>query len=514
MAHVLGAILDPLGAGTGTAAAGTAAAGPAFAMLPPAGATGAAAKGAQLPGGYNAVAGFSALGFGGGTSSDDSEDESEVRRMTREQRLQRKLGLDGGKRGKKGGKAAAAAGGSSADDDDDAAASSSSSDDESAESEGGASSSGDESSPDPLGGSSDEEGADGAPVAANPFSAGAAAAAAVAATAAAAAAASKPAGGHQRRKQRDPAKAAARAARKAAKAAHKAALARARAESVAVGAPDSASGVWGYPFGGPRSQTLFISRRSRRHRLFKWHLALAMANLHDSDLAGGVGGGNGAAAAAAAAVRSGGYGGGFAGGLFGTAAGAGGSNGGSSTMATAGLTDATGPVFSAESGFRLDQPGFWKSLHGVESGWVDLSGPADPLVLSGRYSTSGGAGSAGGDISVTLRAFNRCVLGCDGVCKGGRRGGLNMGHAEGDMFLSLSMKVVGHQWRISSTDVQHHRLKCTVHEAMYSPMSHSPHEALTPVCPGTCILLRTCCMCCPAPPPTPPHPHTQFASGP
>ena len=72
-----------------------------------------------------------------------------------------------------------------------------------------------------------------------------------------------------------------------------------------------------------------------------------------------------------------------------------------------GLTDATGPVFSGESGFRLDQPGFWKSLRGVESGWVDLSGPADPVLLSGRYSTSGGAGSAGGDISVTLRAFNR-----------------------------------------------------------------------------------------------------------
>jgi hypothetical protein len=131
-----------------------------------------------------------------------------------------------------------------------------------------------------------------------------------------------------------------------------------------------------------------------------------MANLHDSDIAGGAGGGGGAAAAAAAAVRSGGYGGGFAGGLFGTAAAAG-SSGGSSTMAAAGLTDATGPVFSGDSGFRLDQPGFWNSLHGVESGWVDLSGPADPLVLSGRYSTTGGAGSAGGDITVTLRAFNR-----------------------------------------------------------------------------------------------------------
>lgn len=166
--------------------------------------------------------------------------------------------------------------------------------------------------------------------------------------------------------------------------------------------------MWGYPFTGPRSQTLFISRRSRRHRLFKWHLALAMANLHDSEAAAG---GPAAAAAATAAVRSGGYG--FSGGLF--------SSGGGNTMAAAGLTDATGPVFSGESGFRLDQPGFWKSLHGVESGWVDLSGPADPIVLSGRYSTTSGAGSAGGDITLTLRAFNRWAApkGFDGSCEGG-----------------------------------------------------------------------------------------------
>lgn len=100
MGRTLAAILDPLGTGH-TAAAGAAAAagGPAFAIAPPPTTSGAGAKAAQLPGGYNAVAGFSALGFGGGSSSDESSgDESEVRRMTREQRLQRKLGLDGKKK--------------------------------------------------------------------------------------------------------------------------------------------------------------------------------------------------------------------------------------------------------------------------------------------------------------------------------------------------------------------------------------------------------------------------------
>jgi hypothetical protein len=109
MKQTLGAILDPLGTGLGAhTAAGAAAAvgGPAFAIAPPAPTSAAGAKAAQLPGGYNAVAGFSALGFGGGSSSDDSDDDSELNRMTREQRLQRKLGLDGKKASKRVSKAA------------------------------------------------------------------------------------------------------------------------------------------------------------------------------------------------------------------------------------------------------------------------------------------------------------------------------------------------------------------------------------------------------------------------
>lgn len=117
MVHTLGAILDPLGTGssshTAAGAAAAAAGGPAFAILPPAAAvSGPGAKAAHLPGGYNAVAGFSALGFGGGSSSDEgSEDEGEVRRMTREQRLARKLGLGGGSRKKGHGRRSAAAAG-------------------------------------------------------------------------------------------------------------------------------------------------------------------------------------------------------------------------------------------------------------------------------------------------------------------------------------------------------------------------------------------------------------------
>jgi hypothetical protein len=109
MGRTLGAILDPLGTALGAhTAAGAAAAvgGPAFAIAPPAATSGAGAKAAQLPGGYNAVAGFSALGFGGGSSSDDSDDDAELSRMTREQRLQRKLGLDGKKASKRVSKAA------------------------------------------------------------------------------------------------------------------------------------------------------------------------------------------------------------------------------------------------------------------------------------------------------------------------------------------------------------------------------------------------------------------------
>eukprot|EP00775_Hariotina_reticulata_P003868 gene3868-4123_t len=289
-------------------------------------ATGAAAKAAALPSGYNAVAGFSALGFGGGDSSDE-EDEGAVG-LSREQRLQRKLGLAGSK-GSKGKKSAS----SSEDEEedgqssgDDSASSKADSSDESSSSSGDESDSPVEAA---AGGSSDEE--DGQQrqqrqQRPNPL-------AGIAAAAAAAAATSSSAMKHRHSRKQDR-----KEQKKAAKAARKALEARAEARALMVGAPDSASGIWGYPFSGPRSQTLFISRRSRRHRLF-----------------------------------------------------------------------------NAESGFRLDQQGFWGSLPGGSSGWQELTGPNDPLVLTGRYSASEGAGSAAGEITVVLRAFNRLPIDLEGV---------------------------------------------------------------------------------------------------
>lgn len=395
MARALAALTDP----GSTATAGVAAAhagGPAFGMSPPpppSSGPGAAAKGA-LPSGYNAVAGFSALGFGGGDISSDEEDN--VAGLSREERLKRKVGLSkgGGSSGRKQHQDSSDdEGGLSSDD-----AASSSSDD--------GSSGGNDSDSDALGGSSgDSDAGEHLP---NPLSS-------LKLDGQLPGQSGQPSGltgAVSTAKHR-------RAQRKAAKAAKKAREARAEAAALVVGAPDSASGVWGYPFGGPRSQTLFISRRSRRHRLFKWQLAMAMANVaEDNSLAagGGVGGLGGAAAAAGVAGSSSGGSNSVSrysallGGPFG--AGAGGSGSGSqnlaNTMASAGLTDATGPMFSAESGFRLDQEGFWDSLPGGSSGWQELTGPNDPVVLAGKYNAAEGAGSAGGEITVVLRAFNRC----------------------------------------------------------------------------------------------------------
>jgi hypothetical protein len=374
-------------------------------MAPPPPSSGPGAAKAALPSGYNAVAGFSALGFGGGDSSDDEDDGPAG--LSREELLKRRLGLSGGGgSGRKKGSATRRTADSSNDDDGAGSSSSSSGDESSSSSSSGGSDAA-------AGGSSDSD--TGGPVLHNPLSGlqlgGQTNADGQTNTVSLT-------GGGLAGKER-------RAQRRAAKAAKRAREARAAAAMVAVGAPDAASGVWGYPFGGPRSATLFISRRSRRHRLFKWQLAMAMANVaeEDSRAAGAAAGIPGAAAAGGGVGSATGSSSGSSsrrnaqlGGLFGAGSGAsgfsrlGGSAAGSvgTTMASAGLTDATGPVFSAESGFRLDQAGFWDSLPGGASGWQELTGPNDPLVLAGRYSAGSGAGSAAGEITVLLRAFNRC----------------------------------------------------------------------------------------------------------
>ena len=167
--------------------------------------------------------------------------------------------------------------------------------------------------------------------------------------------------------------------------------------NVVVGCPEASSGAWGYPFGGPRVNTLFISRRSRRHRLLKWQLATAMASMRqaiaedDPSQAAAVA----AAGVGAGAARLGGGPGGNA---------PLGLDGGYEQVLASGLLDGTGPVFRIGSGFRLDKPSFWESLPGSSSTWVDLTGPSDPVVLSGCYSVSG---LGGNELLVTLRAYNR-----------------------------------------------------------------------------------------------------------
>ena len=175
-------------------------------------------------------------------------------------------------------------------------------------------------------------------------------------------------------------KAAARAKRRAAKAREAEEVAQ---RNLVVGNPEASSGAWGYPFTGPRSRTLFISRRSRRHRLMRWHLAAALAASQAEA---------GASAAGGAAASAGGL-----------------------TLAAAGSTDDTGPVFSAGSGFRLDKRTFWQSLlpsSGATSEWQELTGPNDPLVLSGCYAVSS---QGGAELLVTLRAYNRLALDVEGV---------------------------------------------------------------------------------------------------
>jgi hypothetical protein len=44
-----------------------------------------------------------------------------------------------------------------------------------------------------------------------------------------------------------------------------------------------------------------------------------------------------------------------------------------------------GPVLGAGSTFRLDKQSFWRNLGG---GWQEISGPSDPLLISGLYAMS------------------------------------------------------------------------------------------------------------------------------
>ncbi|KAI8464574.1 MAG: hypothetical protein J3K34DRAFT_114028 [Monoraphidium minutum] len=303
---------------------GGAAGGPTFNVAPPP----APGRGA-LPGGYNAVAGFNALGFGGGGSSSSSSDDDS---------------------GGAGGGADSSGSDDAFHDGDDARSGSSEGSSGSDDSGSGSDSSSDASrkggARPPPGGSSDES--DAGP--ARHASAGGA--------------------------KGGPAspRAAARARRKAAKAREREEVAR---RNLLVGNPEASSGAWGYPFTGPRARTLFISRRSRRHRLMRWHLAAALA-------------------ASRADVAEG-------------------DAGGALTLAAAGSTDDTGPVFGAGSGFRLDKRTFWESLlpgSGTTSGWQELTGPNDPLVLSGCYAL---ADEGGAELLVTLRAYNRLSLDAEAV---------------------------------------------------------------------------------------------------
>jgi hypothetical protein len=169
--------------------------------------------------------------------------------------------------------------------------------------------------------------------------------------------------------------------------------------NVVVGCPEASSGAWGYPFGGPRVNTLFISRRSRRHRLLKWQLATAMASMRqaiaedDPSQSGALAAAGGSGAGVVGVQGGGSLGSGAVGGF-----------GASEQRLASGLLDGTGPVFRIGSGFRLDKPSFWESLPGSSSTWVELTGPSDPVVLSGRYSL---CGQGGNELLVMLKAYNR-----------------------------------------------------------------------------------------------------------
>jgi len=296
----------------------TGAGGPAFSIAAPP----TQGKGV-LQGGYNAVAGFNALGFGGGGSSSDDDDDD--------------------------------------DDDDDSGAGGqddSSDSDMDAEEDGSDASRGDEEVGESSDSSSDDSDKDHHTTER----------------------VSHHHHHHDAKKEGDQSPRATRRAKKqAAKEREREEIAR---SNLLVGNPDASSGAWGYPFTGPRARTLFISRRSRRHRLMRWHLAAALANSRAEAGAGPgdqVGGGGG------------------------------GSGGGGLTLAAVGSTDDTGPVFSAGSGFRLDKRAFWDSLlpgSGATSGWEELTGPSDPVVLSACYTLEK---QGGAELLITLRAYNRCV---------------------------------------------------------------------------------------------------------
>lgn len=200
MQRACGGVLGtgPTGA-AGAAGAASGSGGPVFGMAPPAALVAAAAAAASrpvLPGGYNAVAGFSALGFGGkGDGESSSDDERPARGVRRPAAAAAAVdGASSDASSDYGGRGAAGA----SDDDD------------------GEGSKGGESEEDS--GSEEEE-----------------------------------------QEVEEPGVSA--------------------AASGLSSDPQAMIGAWGYPFGGPRSSTLFISRRSRRHRMLHRQLAAAFADL-------------------------------------------------------------------------------------------------------------------------------------------------------------------------------------------------------------------------------------------
>jgi hypothetical protein len=65
---------------------------------------------------------------------------------------------------------------------------------------------------------------------------------------------------------------------------------------------------------------------------------------------------------------------------------------------------------------RLDSPAFWAALPGAPGCWEELSGPADPLLLKGRFVApaggadgAAGAGTEPGEVLVQLTAINMWV---------------------------------------------------------------------------------------------------------
>ncbi|MEW5299612.1 MAG: hypothetical protein WDW36_002608 [Sanguina aurantia] len=127
-------------------------------------------------------------------------------------------------------------------------------------------------------------------------------------------------------------------------------------------APDA---PWGYPFSGPRSSTLYTSKRARRQRALLENCTAALAvALRPPSLLPHRG------ADAAGAVPAG-----------------------------------AGPVLSDSSVYRLDSAFFWDSVvGGGVSGWVELSGSSDVLLLRARCCSSG---ETPGGVEIRLTVANR-----------------------------------------------------------------------------------------------------------